>query len=185
MQEDGEHAEQDEEQHGSRARLRTLAEGVDKIILIRKRQRSGGHSIHTSGRGRLPDFIRFSSQLARIRNIFFYLVGSDVCWQMIEEEYFEQETILLVHPVVQREQESHLPYQSRGFLVGGQGERHNSLIPLESVEGVSGEAFLEGLVGQHVWRELDEVHYLSCNCMTQSTDTVVKLRLEVTHLRAN
>ena len=38
-----------------------------------------------------------------------------------------------------------------------------------------GEAFLEGLVGQLVRRELDEVHYLSCVCMAQSSDAVVKL----------
>ena len=51
---------------GSRVRLRTLSEGVDKIILVRKRQRSSGHSNNTSGGGGLPDFISFSSKLARI-----------------------------------------------------------------------------------------------------------------------
>ena len=53
---------------------------------------------------------------------------------MIEGESFEQKTIILVHPVVQREQGAHLSYQ---------GERHKSLIPLERIEGVElGEAFL-------------------------------------------
>ena len=50
------------------------------------------------------------------------------------------------------------------------------MIPLERVEGVElGEAFLEGFVGQLVQRELDEVHYLSCICMAQSSHSVVKL----------
>ena len=44
------------------------------------------------------------------------------------------------------------------------------------VEGVElSEGFLEGLVGQLVRRKLDEVHYLSCICKTQSRDAVVKL----------
>ena len=34
-----------------RARLRRLAESVDGIIKIMRRQRSGGYSNHTSGRG--------------------------------------------------------------------------------------------------------------------------------------
>ena len=60
------------------------------------------------------------------------------------EKSFEQETIILVHPVVQREQEAHLPHQSGGLLIGGQGETHKSLLPLEGVEGLElGEAFLE------------------------------------------
>ena len=62
---------------------------------------------------------------------------------MIEEESFEQETIILVHPVVQREQGTHLPHQGGGLLVRGQGETHESLLPLEGVEGVKlEEAFL-------------------------------------------
>ena len=82
---------------GSRARLRTLAEGVDVIILIWKRWRSGRYSIHTSGGGGLPDLISFSSKFARIG----------------------------------------------GLLVRGQGETHESLLPLEGVEGVKlEEAFL-------------------------------------------
>ena len=36
---------------GSRVRLRRLAEGVYKTVLIRKRRKSGRHSIHTSGGG--------------------------------------------------------------------------------------------------------------------------------------
>ena len=44
------------------------------------------------------------------------------------------------------------------------------------VEGVElCEALPEGLVGQLVRRELNEVHYLSCTCMAQSSDAVVKL----------
>ena len=47
---------------------------------------------------------------------------------------------------------------------------------MERVEGVElSEAFLEGFVGQLVWRELDEVHYLSCVCMAQNSNAIVKL----------
>ena len=50
------------------------------------------------------------------------------------------------------------------------------MIPLERVEGVElGEVFLEGFVGQLVWRELNEVHYLSCVCTAQSSNAVVNL----------
>ena len=47
---------------------------------------------------------------------------------------------------------------------------------MERVEVVElGEVFLEGLVGKLVRRELDEVHYLSCVHMAQSSNRVVKL----------
>ena len=107
---------------GSRVWLRTLAEGVDKLILIRKRRRSGWDSINRSAGGGLPDFISFSSLLVRIRNILSHQVGPDVWRQMIEEESFEQETIILVHHVVQREQRANLPHQGGGFFVGSQGD---------------------------------------------------------------
>ena len=55
---------------GSKARLRMLTESVDGIIKIMRRLRSGGYSGHTSGEGGLPDLIRFSSNLARIEDIF-------------------------------------------------------------------------------------------------------------------
>ena len=35
---------------GSRARLRTLAESINRIVKTRRRRRSGGYSIHTSDR---------------------------------------------------------------------------------------------------------------------------------------
>ena len=44
------------------------------------------------------------------------------------------------------------------------------MIPLEL-----GKVFPEGLLGQLVHRELDEVHYLSCVCRAQSSNAVVKL----------
>ena len=44
------------------------------------------------------------------------------------------------------------------------------MIPLEL-----GKVFPEGLLGQLVHRELDEVHYLSCVCRAQIRDAVVKL----------
>ena len=44
------------------------------------------------------------------------------------------------------------------------------------VEGVElGEALPERLIGQLIWRVLDEVHYLSGVSTTQSSDAVVKL----------
>ena len=50
---------------------------------------------------------------------------------------------------------SNLPHQCVGLLVGGQGEGHECLIPLERVEDVElGEALPEELVGQLIWREL-------------------------------
>ena len=55
---------------------------------------------------------------------------------MIEVSSYEQVTIVLVNPVVQREQAAHLPHQGGGLLVGSQGERHENLVHLERVEGV-------------------------------------------------
>ena len=81
----------------------TLAESVDRIIKTRRRQRSGGYSVHTSVGGRLPDLISFSSKLARIGDILSHQVGPDVQREMIEKESFEKETFILVHSVGQRE----------------------------------------------------------------------------------
>ena len=67
----------------SRVRLRTLVESFDEIIKTRRRYRSGGYSVHTSGRGGLPDLISFSSKLSRIGDIFSYQVGPDVRREMI------------------------------------------------------------------------------------------------------
>ena len=57
---------------------------------------------------------------------------------MIKEESSEEKALILVNPVGQRHQGQHLPHQLGGFLVSGQGERHELLIPLERVEGVPG-----------------------------------------------
>ena len=47
---------------------------------------------------------------------------------------------------------------------------------MERVEGVElSEALPEGLIGQLIWRVLDEGHYLSSFSMTQSSDALVKL----------
>ena len=54
----------------SRSRLRTLAEGIDVIVLIRKRLRSRGQIFYTLSRGGLPDLISFNSKLVRIGNLF-------------------------------------------------------------------------------------------------------------------
>ena len=70
--EDGEPVEQDKEQYGVHPRWTTLAEGVDVIILIRKRQRRRGYSVHTSGGGGLPDLISFISKLARTEDLFYH-----------------------------------------------------------------------------------------------------------------
>ena len=79
---------------GSRARLRTMSESVDRIITTRSSRSSGGYSIHPSGRGRLPDLFSFSSKLVRIRDIFSHQVGPDVLREMIKKEDFEQKTFL-------------------------------------------------------------------------------------------
>ena len=47
---------------------------------------------------------------------------------------------------------------------------------MERVEGVElGEVLPEGIIGQLVWRILNEVHYLSGVNTAQSSDAVVKL----------
>ena len=152
---------------GSRAMLRMLAESIDGIIKTRRRQRSGRYSIYTFGGGRLPDLISFSSKLARIVDILSHQVGPDDVWrEMIEKESFEQKTFIFVNSVGQEKQGAQLRHQCGGLLIGGQGEGHECLILLERVEGVElGEALPEGLVGQLIWRELNEVHYMSCICM--------------------
>ena len=53
-----------------------------------------------------------------------------------------------MNPVGQGKQGAHPPHQPGGFLVSGQGEGQEFLIPLEWVEGLQlGEALLEGLIG--------------------------------------
>ena len=117
----------------SRTRLRTLSESVDRVIRTRRNWRSGGYKVHTSGGGRLPDLVSFSSKLAWIRDIFSHQVGPDVWREMIEKEAFEEKTFLLVNPVGQGQQGAYLPHQLGGLLVSGQGEGHEFLIPLERV----------------------------------------------------
>ena len=94
-------------------RWTTLAEGVDVIILIRKRQRRRGYSVHTSGGGGLPDLISFSSKLARIRDNLSHQVDPDVGR---EKETFDQETFILVNSVGQRSKEHIFPIKVEGFL---------------------------------------------------------------------
>ena len=120
----------------SRLRLRTLSESVVRVIRTRRNRRSGRYSVHTSGGGRLPDLVSFSSKLAWIRDIFFHQVVPDVWREMIEKEAFEEKAFTLVNPVGQRQQVQHLPHQLGGLLVSGQGEGHELLIPLERVESV-------------------------------------------------
>ena len=55
---------------------------------------------------------------------------------MIEKETFNKNAFIVVKPVGLRQQGQHLPHQLGGFLVSGQGEGHELLIPLERVEGV-------------------------------------------------
>ena len=81
-----------------------------------------------------------------------------------------------MNSVVLGEKGAHLPHQSGGLLVGCQGERHDCLIPLERVEGVElGKALPGGLIGQLIWRVLNEVHYLRCVCTAQTMGVLVKL----------
>ena len=71
-------------------------------------------------------------------------MNPDIWRELIEKEPFEQETIIFVLSVVQREQGAHLPHQGGELLVGGQGETHAIMLPLEGVEVLElGEAFLE------------------------------------------
>ena len=88
---------------GSRARLRTFGESVEEIIKSRRRRRSRGYSIHTSGGEGLPDFISFSRKLNQDQKYLLSSSGSDVWREMIEKETFEQETFILVNSVGQRE----------------------------------------------------------------------------------
>ena len=118
------------------SRLRTLSESVDRVIRTRRNRRSGGKSIHTSGRGRLPDLVNISSKFVWIRDIFFHQVGPDVWREMIEKDTFNEKAFIVVNPVGLRQQGQHLPHQLGGLLVSGQGEGHELLIPLERVEGV-------------------------------------------------
>ena len=47
---------------------------------------------------------------------------------------------------------------------------------MKRIEGVElGEALPEGLIGQLIWRVLDEVHYLSSVSTTQSRAALVRL----------
>ena len=96
---DGKHMEQDEEQHLKQGE----AEDVGGIIKTRRRWRSGGYSVHSSSGGGLPDLISFSSNLARIRDVFSHQVGPNVWREMIEKETFEQETFILLNSSDQRE----------------------------------------------------------------------------------
>ena len=95
---------------GSRARLRTLSERFDRII---RNWRSGGYSVHTSGRGRLPDLVSFSNKLVWIRDIFSHQVSPDVWREMIKKEAFEEKAFILVNPEGQRQQGQH-PHQLGG-----------------------------------------------------------------------
>ena len=121
---------------GSRASLRALLKIVDRIIRTRRSLRSGRYSVHTSGGGRLPDLVSFSSKLAWIRDIFSHQVGPDVWREMIEKEAFEEKTFILVNPVGQWQQGAHLSHQLGGLLVSSQVEGHEFMIPLERVECV-------------------------------------------------
>ena len=55
---------------------------------------------------------------------------------MIKEETPEEKALILLNPVGLRQQGQHLPHQLGQFLVSGQGEGHELLIPLERVESV-------------------------------------------------
>ena len=84
---------------GSRSRLRTLSESADRIIRTWRNWRSGGYNVHTSGRGRLPELVSFSSKLAWIRDIFSHQVGPDVWREMIEKGAFGEKAFILVNPM--------------------------------------------------------------------------------------
>ena len=67
------------------------------------------------------------------------------------------------------------------LLVCRQGEGHQSLVHLEGVQVVElREAFLEGLVGVPIGRELDEVHNLGGVNTVEPPRSCRTVRLEVT-----
>ena len=78
---------------GSSVRLRKLEDSDDSLIKTRRRRRSGGYSVYTSGRGGLPDLTSFSSKLARIGDIFSHQEGPDV-WR----EMFKKSLSSIFHP---------------------------------------------------------------------------------------
>ena len=79
--------------------MRMLVVSVDRIIITRRSRRSGRYRVYTSGKGRLPDLVSFSSMLAWKRYFFSHQVGPDVWREIIEKEAFEQKTFILVNPV--------------------------------------------------------------------------------------
>ena len=70
-------------------------------------------------------------------------VGADVWGEVVEEEAPEHEAFSLVDPTIHREQATHLAHQDGQPLVCCPGEGHQSLVPLEGVQGLAFcEAFL-------------------------------------------
>ena len=61
--EDVQGVEQDEEQHEKQVEVGMLSKSVDRVIRTRRNRTSGRYSAHTSGGGRLPDLVSFSSKL--------------------------------------------------------------------------------------------------------------------------
>ena len=103
-------------------------------------------------------------------------MGADVQGQVVEEEAPEHEAFSLVHPMIHREQATHLAHQDGWRLVCCQGEGHQSLVPLEGVQGVElREAFHEGLVGILIRRKLDEINNLGDVSMVEGLHAVVEL----------
>ena len=140
---------------------RTLTKGVSGSFLRNlSRRRNCGDHIYTLVGGRLPNLVSFGCKFKRILDILPYQVGVDVLGQVVKEEALEHKKSILVNSVTQGKQAAHLAHQDGWVLIRRQGEGHQSLVPLERVQGVEFcEVFLEGLIGV-LRRELDEIQDL-------------------------
>ena len=161
----------------SRARRWTLVKGIKGSFIRDWGWRRGcGDHIHNTVGGRLPNLVSFGCKLPRVYDILSHQVGADVWGQVVKEEAPEHEVLHLVNSVIQRKQATHLAHQGGRLLIRCHGEGHKSLVSLERVQGVKlGEAFLEGLIGIFLGRELDEIHDLGCISTVESAHAVVKL----------
>ena len=84
----------------------------------------------------MPNLVCLGCKFPGILDILSHQVGAAVWGQVVEEETPEHEALSLVGPMIHREQATHLAHQDGWRLVCCQGEGHQSLVPLEGVQGV-------------------------------------------------
>ena len=146
----------------SRMGRRMSTEGVQGSFLWNlTRRRSCRDHIHFMVEGRLSNLVCFGCKFSGILDILSHQVGVDVLVQVVEEEVSEHEAFSLVGPMIHRERTTHLAHHGGWLLFRRQGEEHQSLVPLEGVQGVEfREAFHEGLIWILNRRELNEIYNL-------------------------